>query len=103
MKVDRSKMIEALGRVILRMHYPLEVMLVCVRWYAAYPLSLRHIEEVKGERGIFVDHCASLGDQVAAGAGVGVSAAQTRGRRELAHGRDLRQGLQPVEVLVPRR
>ena len=23
------------------LHYPLEVMLVCVRWYAAYPLSLR--------------------------------------------------------------
>jgi transposase-like protein len=22
------------------MHYPLEVMLTCVRWYSAYPLSL---------------------------------------------------------------
>ena len=38
------------------MHYPLEVMLVCVRWYAAYPLSFRQIEEMMGERGIFVDH-----------------------------------------------
>ncbi len=56
MKFDRSKMIEALGRVILRMHYPLEVMLVCVRWYAAYPLSFRHIEEMMIERGVFVDH-----------------------------------------------
>jgi putative transposase len=28
-------MIEALRKVIKRMHYPLEVMLVCVRWYAA--------------------------------------------------------------------
>ena len=37
-------MIEALRKVIQRLHYPLEVMLVCVRWYAAYPLSLRHIE-----------------------------------------------------------
>ena len=37
MKFDRSKMIEALNRVILRMHYPLEVMLVYVCWYAAYP------------------------------------------------------------------
>ena len=27
-------MIEALRKVIKRMHYPLEVMLVCVRWYA---------------------------------------------------------------------
>lgn len=25
--------------VIKRLHFPLEVMLVCVRWYAAYPLS----------------------------------------------------------------
>ena len=25
-------------------------MLVCVRWYAAYPLSLRHIEEMMAER-----------------------------------------------------
>ncbi len=49
-------MIEALRKVIKRMHYPLEVMLVCVRWYAAYPLSLRHIEEMMQERGVFVDH-----------------------------------------------
>ena len=49
-------MIEELRMVIKRMHYPLEVMLVCVRWYAAYPLSLRHIEEMMAERGVFVDH-----------------------------------------------
>ena len=49
-------MIEALRRVIKRMHYPLEVMLICVRWYAAYPLSLRHIEEMMAERDVFVDH-----------------------------------------------
>jgi putative transposase len=30
-------------KVLKRMHYPLEVMLVCARWYTAYPLSLRHI------------------------------------------------------------
>ena len=36
-------MIDALRRVIKRPHYPLEVMLVGVGWYAAYPLSLRHI------------------------------------------------------------
>ncbi len=49
-------MIEALRKVIKRMHYPLEVMLIYVRWYAAYPLSLRHIEEMMAERGVFVDH-----------------------------------------------
>jgi len=49
-------MIETLRKVIKRMHYPLEVMLTCVRWYAAYPLSLRHIEEMMAERGVCVDH-----------------------------------------------
>ena len=49
-------MIEALRRVIQQVHYPLEVMLVCVRWYAAYPLSFRNIEEMMAERGVLVDH-----------------------------------------------
>ena len=45
-----------LNKVLQRLHYPLEVMLTCVRWYVAYPLSLRHVEEMMHERGIFVDH-----------------------------------------------
>ncbi|MET3139423.1 putative transposase [Undibacterium sp. GrIS 1.2] len=49
-------MIDELRKVLKRMHYPLEVMLTCVRWYAAYPLSLRHVEEMMAERGVFVDH-----------------------------------------------
>ena len=49
-------MVDALRKVIRRVHYPLQVMLVCVRWYAAYPLSLRHIEEMMAERGVSVDH-----------------------------------------------
>ena len=42
--------------VLKRLHFPLEVMLMCVRWYAAYPLSLRQLEEMMAERGVFVDH-----------------------------------------------
>jgi putative transposase len=49
-------MLDELRKVIKWMHYRLEVMLVCVRWYAAYPQSLRHIEEMMIERGVFVDH-----------------------------------------------
>lgn len=45
-----------LHRVIKRLHFPLEIMLVCVRWYAAYPLSLRNLEEMMAERGVIVDH-----------------------------------------------
>jgi putative transposase len=56
MKFDRTKMSEVLRGVLQRMHYPLEVMLLCVRWYTAYPLSLRHLEEMMAERGVAVDH-----------------------------------------------
>ena len=56
MKFDQTKMSEALRGVLQRMHYPLEVMLVCVRWYVAYPLSLRHLEEMMAERRVAVDH-----------------------------------------------
>jgi transposase-like protein len=45
-----------LRKVIKRLHYPLEIMLLCVRWYAAYPLSLRNLEEMMLERGVIVDH-----------------------------------------------
>lgn len=45
-----------LNRVLKRLHYPLEVMLTCVRWCVAYPLSLHHVEEMMQERGVFVDH-----------------------------------------------
>jgi transposase-like protein len=31
-------------------------MLLSVRWYAAYPLSFRHLEEMMAERGVVVDH-----------------------------------------------
>ncbi|MGF6960538.1 putative transposase [Paraburkholderia youngii] len=44
------------ARVLKRLHYPLDVILTCVRWYVAYPLSLRNLEEMMAERGISVDH-----------------------------------------------
>lgn len=40
----------------VRPHNPLDVMLLCVRWYVAYPLSLRNMEEMMAERGVEVDH-----------------------------------------------
>jgi putative transposase len=46
----------AVVRVLKRLHYPLDVILTCARWYVAYPLSLRHLEETMAERGVSVDH-----------------------------------------------
>src|SRR5262245_39694048 len=37
-------------------HFPPEVILTGVRWYVAYPLSTRHVEELMKERGVDVDH-----------------------------------------------
>ena len=37
-------------------HFPPEVILMGVRWYVAYPLSTRHVEELMKERGVDVDH-----------------------------------------------
>jgi len=33
-----------------------DIILTCVRWYLAYPLSYRNLEEMMEERGIGVDH-----------------------------------------------
>jgi hypothetical protein len=38
------------------LRFPIDVVLVCIRWYVAYPLSYRHLEEMMAERGISVDH-----------------------------------------------
>ena len=37
-------------------HFPQEIMLMGVRWYLAYPLSYRHVEELLEEREVPVDH-----------------------------------------------
>jgi putative transposase len=38
------------------MRFPIDVILVCIGWYAAYPLSYRHLEQMMEERSILVDH-----------------------------------------------
>ena len=38
------------------MRFPIDVILVCICWYAAYPLSYHHLEEMMQERGVFIGH-----------------------------------------------
>ena len=52
----RKALPAGVAKVLKRLHYPLDVILLCVRWYVAYPLSLRHLEEMMAERGFEVDH-----------------------------------------------
>ena len=37
-------------------HFPQDIILTGVRWYVAYPLSTRQVEELMRERGVQVDH-----------------------------------------------
>jgi putative transposase len=37
-------------------HFVKDIILTCVRWYVAYPLSYRQLEEMMQERGVAVDH-----------------------------------------------
>jgi len=37
-------------------HFRAEIIVLCIRWYLRYPLSYRNLEEMRGERGLSVDH-----------------------------------------------
>jgi len=52
----RKALPAGVAKVLKRLHYPLDVILLCVRWYVAYSLSLRNLEEMMAERGFEVDH-----------------------------------------------
>jgi putative transposase len=52
----RQALPAGVAKVLKRLHYPLDVILLCVRWYVAYSLSLRNLEEMMAERGFEVDH-----------------------------------------------
>jgi len=52
----KQKLTAVMSKVFKRLHYPLDLMLLCVGWYLAYSLSLQHLEEMMAERGVAVDH-----------------------------------------------
>jgi len=41
-------------------HFEKDIILTCVRWYVASPLSYRQLEELMQERGVWVDHAPSI-------------------------------------------
>src|SRR5260370_6903662 len=52
----RESLPPGVAKVLKRLHCPLEVILQSVRWYVAYSLSLRDLEEMLAERGMNADH-----------------------------------------------
>ena len=55
-KTARKTLPAGIAKVLKRLHYPLDVILLCVRWYVAYSPSLRNLEEMMAERGFEIDH-----------------------------------------------
>ncbi len=55
-------------------HFPKEIILMGVRWYVAYPLSYRHVEELMEERGVprRPRHHPALGGEIQSPAGSGI-------------------------------
>ena len=41
-------------------HFVKDILLTCMRWYLAYPVSYRQVEELMQERGVFVDHALKV-------------------------------------------
>jgi len=83
-------------------HFERDVILWCIRWYVAYPISYRQLEEMMEERGVEVDH-STLNRWVVKY--VPLLDQQFRARKrpgwlQLANGRDIREGQRPLEVFV---
>src|ERR1700686_3892628 len=55
-RISRKALPPGVAKVMKRLHFPLDVILRCVRWYVAYSLSLRDLEEMIAEHGVEVDH-----------------------------------------------
>src|SRR5215469_12137780 len=55
-RISRKTLSPGVAKVLKRLHFPVDVILLCVRWYVAYSLSLRNLEEMMVEHGIEVDH-----------------------------------------------
>lgn len=47
---------QGIAKALKRLHYPPDVILLCVRWYVAYSPSLRNLEDMMAERGFEVEH-----------------------------------------------
>ncbi|WP_223217793.1 MULTISPECIES: IS6 family transposase [Mesorhizobium] len=83
-------------------HFDRSVILLCVRWYLAYGLSLRDLKEMMEERGISIDH-STIQRWVVHFSPLLLTRFNRR-KRAAASGiwkRDLHQGLRSMDVFLP--
>ncbi len=88
-----------------RRRFPVEIILLCVRWYCKYALSYRDLAEMMQERGVEVDPSTIFRwvQRYAPEINRRVAPAPEDERRLLPPRRDLREGRHGVEILIPRR
>ncbi len=60
---NATTIMKGVRSVIQRQRFPLDIMSVCARWYIAYAISLRNLEEMMEERGVVSFHDSPLGHQ----------------------------------------
>ncbi len=91
------------GCVFKGRHFDRSVILLCVRWYLAYNLSLRNLEEMMAERGISVDH-ATVHHWVIRYSSELLERFNQHKRlvSRKWHPGETSQSLRPMDVLVPR-
>ena len=84
-------------------HFDRSVILLCIRWYLAYNLSLRNLEEMMAERGISVDH-ATIHSWVIRYSPELLKRFNARKRAvtgKVARRRDIHQGQRSLDVPLP--
>jgi transposase-like protein len=52
--------LKSLEELFARRHFDREVIILCVRWYLRYKLSLRDLVEMMAERGLQLAHTTAL-------------------------------------------
>ncbi len=83
-------------------HFDQSVILLCVRWYLAYNLSLRDLEEMMAERGLSIAlYRSSLGRTLRAATAGALQPAQACRQGQVAPGRNLYQGPRSMDVSLP--
>ena len=55
-----AKAMQSMGELFKGRHFEREIIILCVRWYLRYKLSLRDLVEMMAERGLRLSHTTAL-------------------------------------------
>ncbi len=85
-------------------HFDREIIVLCVRWYLRFKLSLRDLVEMMAERGLSMAHTTiMLGAALCAGVRKTLESLRQSYRSILASRRDVCEAARPMGVSLPGR